>query len=161
MCNYIYKINILLFSLAICISCSSISNSHINSGELIIVKGGKVNRTLDKKIEPYEAKVNEEMGQIIGYSDTLMEKGKPESLLGNFIADLLLIKSKEYYKDTLIDFCIINNGGLRMPLPKGEITLSMIYELMPFENEIVVLTLEEPNLNEMFRFIANKEGMPI
>jgi 2',3'-cyclic-nucleotide 2'-phosphodiesterase (5'-nucleotidase family) len=55
----------------------------------------------------------------------------------------------------------MNTGGLRTPLPKGAIKKSKVFELMPFENELVVLTLSGEKTFEMFQFIAKKGGIPV
>ena len=36
------------------------------------------------------------------------------------------------------DASYVNYGGLRASLPQGKITVERIFELMPFENEIVM-----------------------
>ena len=66
------------------------------------------------------------------------EWSSPESLLGNFVTDLCL---RQY--SNIADICVMNNGGLRSNLTKGEITRGDIYTLMPFENELVILEFSE------------------
>ncbi len=61
------------------------------------------------------------MNEVINTSLIDMEVGSPEGLLGNFVCDLTYIKAKEISAKP-VDFCLLNNGGLRTPLPKGEIT---------------------------------------
>jgi len=43
----------------------------------------------------------------------------------------------------------------------GAVTLRNIYELMPFENEMVAVTINGSNAEKMFGFIAHKGGMPM
>lgn len=65
--------------------------------------------------------------------------------LSNFAADACLSIIEVHAADQQqlkVDFVVLNRGGLRASLPKGEITLRNIYELMPFENELVILKLE-------------------
>lgn len=67
-----------------------------------------------------------------------------------------------YPKDSIkADLCLLNNGGLRATLPKGEITRGKIFELMPFENELVVLTLSGAQTKELFIVLAKFGGMPV
>lgn len=114
-------------------------------------------------IAPYKKRIDNEMHEVLIISEMPFIKGQPESLLGNLIADLILKKSKEYYsdKEESIHFCLLNNGGLRTSLPIGEITRGKIYELMPFENELVVLTLSGEKTKMLFNYIARAEGMPV
>jgi len=115
-------------------------------------------------IAPYKKNIETEMNQVLGYTLQSMDKGKPEALLNNFVADLVLKKSNEYYVPSdshKIDMCILNNGGLRSTLPKGKIIKSNIFELMPFDNKLVVITLSGEMTKQMFEYIVAKGGEPI
>ncbi len=114
-------------------------------------------------INPYKAPLDAEMNDVLIISEAEAVKGDPESTLGNLVADIVLIKANEKYKlkySEGVDFCLLNKGGLRTSLPKGEITVGKVFELMPFENEIVVLTLSGKKTQEMFDYIAYNKGMP-
>ena len=50
---------------------------------------------------------------------------------------------------------------MRAALPKGDITIGNIYSLMPFENEMVLLTLNGATTLKLINFIAAKGGMPV
>ena len=116
----------------------------------------------------YQNKLNETMNEVINSAEVDMEIGNPEGLLGNFVADLVLIKAQKVSK-TSVDFCVLNNGGLRKPIQKGPITRGDIYELMPFENELVVLELSGEKVKEFTEFVlkkslqldARKAGVPV
>src|SRR5688572_22911625 len=70
-------------------------------------------------IKPYHDSLEIEMREVIAVSDIAMDKAKPESLLGNFVAELLLEKGKAY-NEGVADFSVVNYGGLRIPsLPAG------------------------------------------
>ena len=104
------------------------------------------------------------MDETIGETETAMERAQPEGLLGNFVADACMnVAEKYYYPDDngKIDFCLLNNGGLRAPLPLGRITRKNIFEVMPFENALTVLTLKGETLEKLFTFIAVKGGVPV
>jgi 5'-nucleotidase len=91
-------------------------------------------------------------------------RGKAQTKLGNLVADLSLEIANQLYKPIdldSIDFCLLNFGGLRTSLPKGEITRGKIFELMPFENELVVVTINQKNYNKFLEYIAKSGGQPI
>jgi 2',3'-cyclic-nucleotide 2'-phosphodiesterase (5'-nucleotidase family) len=54
----------------------------------------------------------------------------------------------------------LNYGGLRSSLPKGAITMRNIYELMPFENELVVVEIKGAKVRDLLNYLATKDGMP-
>jgi len=106
-------------------------------------------------IAPYKLGIDSVMNEVLCVSEIEMTKGKPESLLGNFVTDLCL----EQYSD-ISDICVMNNGGLRSTLSKGEITRGNIYELMPFENELVVVELDEKDFIGLLEYVTSRGGEP-
>lgn len=104
---------------------------------------------------PYKSKLEVEMNTVIAYCDSALTKDGYEPTLGNFV-----LGSMEHYinfnKPGLKDQCIfiMNRGGLRNNLPKGEITKQNIFELMPFENELVILTIKGEKLKDCINSIC-------
>ncbi len=105
-------------------------------------------------IEPYKTSIESKMNEIISFTKEDLRKNKPVGVLGNFVTDLCL----EYAE---ADICLMNNGGLRSIINKGDITVGTIYELMPFENELVIVKLSETDFNEMLMHVVQKGGEPI
>ncbi|HIA37814.1 MAG TPA: hypothetical protein EYM84_06795 [Flavobacteriales bacterium] len=139
----------------------SISSSYI---EFNIENTPKEDADAADLIRPYRLKLETEMNIVLAVSELEMFKGVPEGILGNFITDLTLEKGNEYCIKNNIekaDICLLNNGGLRTTLPKGDITKRRIFELMPFENELVVLTLSGQKTKGLFDFLARVNGMPL
>ena len=117
-----------------------------------------------QSILPYKSKLDAEMNGVIGKTKMAFTKDQPEGLLGIFVADLVMEETPLYYypsDNSKADFCFINNGGLRASLPEGEITRRNIFELLPFENELVVITLNGSQVNQLLKFIISKGGIPI
>lgn len=117
------------------------------------------------KIKKYGEPLKEMMNSVLVYSEVSMSRGTPEGLLNNFVADLTFSIGAELY-DTNdqkpIDFCLLNYGGLRTSIPEGAITRSRVFELMPFENELIVVTLTPEKTYELFRYLAESDkGMPV
>jgi len=114
-------------------------------------------------IKPYKEIIDIaiDMNEIIAYSEILLTKGQPVGLLNNFVADLLLLRGNKVYLETAsADISLLNHGGLRSSLPKGVITLKDIYMLMPFENEVVVVTINSENFKYLVKYIINNPGTP-
>ncbi|MCF2505968.1 5'-nucleotidase C-terminal domain-containing protein [Dyadobacter sp. CY107] len=109
---------------------------------------------------PYKEKMQAEMSKVIGQTDQELTKPAiPETLMGNYFADAMLTEGLK--KDATIQFTLSTKGGLRTTFPKGDITVSNVFELMPFENEMVTLKLSGENVQQVIDFIAKKEGEPI
>lgn len=94
-------------------------------------------------ISPYKYDLDKQMKTVIGRAAHNLDNqpGWGESKLGNFVADLLLTQSKKKF-GRKIDMAIMNaHGGLRSTISHGPITKENIYELMPFENNVLVLKM--------------------
>jgi 2',3'-cyclic-nucleotide 2'-phosphodiesterase (5'-nucleotidase family) len=106
-------------------------------------------------IKPYKEKVDADMKRIIGYNKVALEKTDGESTLGNFVADAILSKAQEL-RGSHIQMAAVNNGGLRSPIYEGVVTVENVYELMPFENEMVVLTLSGLQTRDYLQYQGQK-----
>lgn len=116
-----------------------------------------------KIVLPYKTKMDSIMNEILGTSEQALLKGLPEGTLGDFVSDAVLKKTNDTYNPSdniKADICLLNNGGLRSQLPKGKITLGNVFELMPFENEIVILTLSGEKTKQLFESLVANNGAP-
>ncbi len=111
-------------------------------------------------IAPYKIKLDSLMNAVLCYNNQDLKKDLPEGTLGNFVCDELMDFAKMNYSKS-IDFCMYNNGGLRVgSIAKGNITVGKIYELAPFDNAIVVVELGGNDCKRLFDLIAQNNGTP-
>ncbi len=115
---------------------------------------------LEQLIAPYNDGLASKMARVLNTSDQAMVKNRPEGLLSNFCADLIFEEVTEL-KGFEADFCLLNHGGLRSALPQGEITVEDIFQLMPFDNEAVVLELSGENVLKIASYFSTSGGEPI
>lgn len=108
-------------------------------------------------LAPYKASVDSMMYRVVGTSEMTMDKGAPESLLSNLVADVLRGAAVQVLGKPA-DMGLMNMGGLRNILSGGEITCGNIYEILPFENSLCVLTVKGSVLKELFASIAARKG---
>jgi len=123
---------------------------------------------LNKMIAPYKVEMESKMNNIIGYSTQTLTSFHPESPLGNFVADVVFEAGFEYAQNKESLSCekwntisLINFGGLRAPINEGDISIRNIYELMPFDNEIVIVSLGPSEVVNMLNYLFVKEGQPL
>ena len=145
----IFNIYILPFLLA---ACSPTYTLESYNNESIIVEA-KIDSSILKIINPYQKEIEDQMSQVLSYTKHSLYKGKPQSTIGNFVTDLCLNYTNAH-------LCVMNNGGLRTNIEKGNITRGKIYELMPFENELVVLELDKNEYIELLNYIGYRGGEP-
>lgn len=112
-------------------------------------------------IAPYKNALDGKMNSVIGEASGRLYKEKPESPLGNWVADALQVETQAISKGP-IDASVQNYGGLRIPeLPEGPITLGKIYELMPFDNMQVIVEMSGSTTRRFFDLIAADGGWPV
>jgi len=110
-------------------------------------------------IAPYHQRVTDQMATVLGTAPAAITKNSGESPLGNFVADLQRSRASREIGQP-VDLGVMTNGGLRAPLPAGPITMGSVFELMPFENELVVLDASGTVVQQLFDYAARIK-MPI
>lgn len=151
-----------LFIVSLFFACSSNTKYITKNSSITVDSTATANNKAVQLIKPYKEKLDAEMNEVLVISSEEFpkEKGKAQTKLGNLVADLSLEVAQKMYADS-IDFCLLNFGGLRTSLPKGEITRGKIFELMPFENELVVVTIPKLEYYSIETYLFNVGGQPI
>ena len=111
-------------------------------------------------LSPYRSQLRERTEEVIGRAAVLLSKAQPEGTLGNFAADAMLRAARERVAEP-VHMALTNNGGLRVSIPPGPITVGRIYELMPFENRLSILVLSGEQVLELAHQVAAVGGEPI
>ncbi|MDX8341011.1 5'-nucleotidase [Draconibacterium sp. IB214405] len=123
---------------------------------------GVMDSSIVKLYAPYKNILEKDMNRVLAISDVELVKDKPESPLTNFLGDLLLTEGAKVGQNQSTKLTPVvsffNYGGIRSSLPKGEITVGNIFELMPFENEMVFLELKAEQIEEFLHYIAEHGG---
>ena len=124
--------------------------------QLIDVDGGLRHDEMRALIEPYKAEKEASMNVVIGEVEETMEVGMPESKLTNLVADILLTEGRKYIAD--VDMAVTNVGGIRRTLFAGPITIGDVFEILPFDNSLLVLEYKGADILALADAIAVKGG---
>ncbi|PCI35626.1 MAG: UDP-sugar hydrolase [Flavobacteriaceae bacterium] len=142
------------------ISCSTDKKQLVKTqSQLIpITENYPIDSTIENYILPYRTSVKKEMTKVISYTpvDLNAYDKKLESKLGNLLADLSYEQANPvFFKRTQknIDFVLFNHGGIRAPIGKGPITNNHAFQLMPFENLLVVVEITGEKVLEMVAYL--------
>lgn len=109
-------------------------------------------------IRPYQQQMKAAMDERIGEAAATFERGKPESALGNLVVDALLAFARSDI-DPEAEVALMNNGGIRrLALPAGPITVGDIYQMLPFDNRVVVVVLSGTQLEKLISALAKDDG---
>ncbi len=114
-------------------------------------------------IAPVRAEIQASFGKVIGESPAGIFRGRPgeENLLGYWLADTFRARAEALLGQP-VHFAITNGGGIRANLRPGTVKVESIYEILPFENELVVAELTGAELVKVLKEgIARRGGEPI
>lgn len=115
---------------------------------------------IEALIAPYRRQLGEQLAEVLGHAAGEFTKDDPEGTLDNLVAEALLHSARRHSRDT-VHVSLVNEGGLRIPLAAGPILMRHAYELLPFENFVVVLSLSGAQVEELADQIARTTGEPI
>ncbi len=145
-------------------SCSShlfVSQINTTSNSIIDSSVGR-DSAIELLVKPYRDSISVVMNKLVCVTATPLIKGKPESKLTNLVADIILNCGIDYCRQHKLEIqpvaSYVNYGGLRASLPQGEITVGHIFELMPFENEIVLIKMSGESIEKMAEKVAVRGG---
>ena len=105
-------------------------------------------------IAPYHDQVTAQMTEVLGTAPAALTKNPGESPLANFVADLQRVRASQVLGEP-VPLGVMTNGGLRAGFAAGPVTLGAVFELMPFENELVVLDAPGAVVQQLFDFAAH------
>lgn len=115
-------------------------------------------------LAPWHDSIFKSMDRVIGFADTAFIPNAPSGNLNNLAADLVYLSADSGFfsqNGFHLDACILNRGGLRATIPRDSIHLSTIYEVMPFENEVVILHISGAAMDSMLNHIAKLKGAAV
>lgn len=107
-------------------------------------------------LSEYSAGYEEVMGSPIAQSDDLLTHTRPESSLGNYIADAMRYRAARHMRE-YVHASVLEDGSIFTALPKGVITRGDLVEMLPYESELVVLQLHGEQVRNLAEQIAKRE----
>ena len=126
-------------------------------------------KEIENFIKPYHDTIEGELNKTLSYTKKELWASRKktsgtESPLGDLLSDLVYEQASERYKDKFdkeIDFVVLNKGGIRTTIGKGDITLRQMFEIMPFENTLLVVEIGPEKMVEFLDYMAKSNGHPM
>ncbi|RYX79963.1 hypothetical protein EON73_05995 [bacterium] len=116
---------------------------------------------IEEFITPYRNHINNDLNTVLAYAPENIDKiGKWQTKIGNLQSTITLAAANKIFnqrENKNIDICLLNNGGIRSIINKGNVTTRTAFELMPFENNLVVAVLEGEDILEMINYIIEEK----
>jgi len=160
---------VILITLLFTFACKKSKKSlyKIEGKQLITDSTLVTSKEISDIIAPYKKHLNEQLDAVLCTTpiDLTRVDANLESSLGNLMADICFEQGNPIFEkqtNKTIDFVLFNYGGIRAPIPKGNITARNAFEVMPFENELVVAELTGKKVAELLHYLfVNKKAHPI
>jgi 2',3'-cyclic-nucleotide 2'-phosphodiesterase (5'-nucleotidase family) len=153
---------ILIASLAICCSPKYFAPTQLNVYNYSMDAAKQGEQTAMKAfLQPYADSVNNSMNIFLANLDSTLTKSWPENSLGHFMTDAYLeMAGKKFGKQ--VDLAFMNTGGIRLnQMLPGPINKGQIYELMPFDNLMVLVEMDGVQLQGFLDHVAARGGWPV
>ncbi|WP_053971890.1 5'-nucleotidase C-terminal domain-containing protein [Mangrovimonas sp. ST2L15] len=157
------KLFSLLLAITLLASCKQEKQQLVKiEGVLIPISDSlKTNPEIEDYIKPYREHLNKELDSVLSYSkETYTKKdGDLNTAIGNLFADAILEQTNPIFNKRTgknIDLVMFNHGGIRSHISKGNITTRTAYEIMPFENKVVVISLKGSQVNKLVEYLVSR-----
>jgi 2',3'-cyclic-nucleotide 2'-phosphodiesterase (5'-nucleotidase family) len=159
--NTLFKTIFLLFIIAGCKQ-NDFTLTKIEGKQIEINDSIASNVNINSVLNPYRQHVEGQLSEVLAYNVRDMKRtdGPLNSSIGNMMADAVLELANPIFNSQTgnnIDFVLLNFGGIRATIGQGEITRRTAFEIMPFENEIVVLELSPKKIQELLDYLKSEQ----
>ncbi|WP_026729432.1 5'-nucleotidase C-terminal domain-containing protein [Flavobacterium denitrificans] len=164
--NGFLKLFVIFLTLFFIFSCSpkNYNLTKIEGKQIPVTEKGGETPEIENFIKPYRDHINKDLDNVLAYNPETLDKsnGKWQTTIGCLMADVCVQRGNLVFKkreNKTIDLCLLNHGGIRAILPKGNVTTRNAFEIMPFENNLVVLGLKGEQILDIAAYII-KEKKP-
>jgi 5'-nucleotidase, C-terminal domain len=136
------------------ITTSTIEKVGIDSKRSIVDASVPGDGEVEKLLAPYSEKVRE-LSKVIGRLEGKLTKTRVGAgPLGNFVADGMRAQAKAKLGRPVV-LAIMNAGGLRKnEIAAGDLRVSDIFELLPFENALVAVDVTGEQLTKLLQVVT-------
>ncbi|MFK5972738.1 MAG: 5'-nucleotidase [Flavobacteriaceae bacterium] len=154
---------VIYITIGFCFSCKNKATSlnEIKGTQIIINSSLTSSDTIEAFITPYRARINEVLDSTLTYTPKTITKedGAYNTTAGNLLADIVLSMAGPVFESRTtktIDFVLLNHGGIRSIISKGKVNARNAYEVMPFENSIVIAELDGASVMRLISYLIEE-----
>jgi len=167
--NQFFKLFVIFITCSLIVSCGkpNYQLTTVEGKRLPITEKTSQKTEIEKYISPYRDHIDADLKSVLAYNPETLDKsgGTWQSPLGNLLADITIKAGNKIFlqrENKSVDLCLLNSGGIRSILPKGNVTARTAFEIMPFENSLVVIALKGEQIKELVNyFITTKKAHPL
>lgn len=153
----------LLVTLFLTISCKNSANFYVTELEgkqITITESIPPNDSIEDFILPYKKKIDKEMDAVLAYApyDLVKTDGDLNTAIGNMMADAVMELANPVFEGRTgksIDIVLLNFGGIRSALNRGNVTTRTAFQIMPFENQVLVAEMPGEKVDDLVHFLID------
>lgn len=141
-----------------------LQNNRIEGRKIAINDSLTSNTAIEDFVAPYRLHIDKDLDSVLAFAPETLDKSKTidkwQTAIGNLMADVTMqYAEKVFYRREKkhVDLCLLNHGGIRAIIPQGNITARTAYEVMPFENSLIIIALKGEQLREMADYIVREK----
>ncbi|CAM4244895.1 5'-nucleotidase C-terminal domain-containing protein [Zobellia nedashkovskayae] len=132
----------------------------IDAKQIVIDSSLKTTGSIETLVKPYRERINHVLDSTLAYAPYPISKtdGELNTTAGNLMADIVLSEANPIFKSRTghtIDLVLLNHGGIRSLISKGNVSSRTAFEVMPFENSIVVAELKGSSILKMASYLRD------
>lgn len=118
-----------------------------------------VNKEIEAYIKPFRLNIKKDLDSVLAYAPNTYTKNVKgfNSAIGNFVADAVYSEANPIFKSITgksIDMVLLNHGGIRANLNQGNVSKKTAFELMPFENSVIIVALNGKQINGLINYLS-------
>ncbi|MDV6169978.1 5'-nucleotidase [Flavobacterium sp. DG1-102-2] len=141
---------------------TGLHNTKIEARKTPITASLPETASIENFIAPYRIQLDKDLDSVLAYAPETFDKskGKWSNPMGNLLAEATFAKADKLFfakENRHIDLCMLNHGGIRSIIPKGQVTTRTAFEIMPFENSVKIVALKGTQVREMAAYIAREK----
>lgn len=141
--------------------CACSPKLSINSEQIKITKEELADSSLTVFIAPFKEEMDAQMQLKIAESEHDFIVKRPSSNLMNWMADAVFVNQTRNVRLSLPTFCLLNTGGIRSSIGKGDVLLNDLFKVMPFDNTIIWAKIPMTSLEKISAYLTKSGGEPI
>jgi len=160
---------LILFSFLNCKQEKEVFLNKIEGKRILITDSLEADQAILDYIKPFHDHLNKDLDSVLAIAvDTYSRRPENEELeteIGNFMADVAYDQANFIFNKRTgrnIDMVLINHGGIRANISKGNVSARTAYQVMPFDNALVVVDLKGEQIEKLIAYLArSKRAHPI
>lgn len=164
---FLYFVILLTFSFFTSCKSGEYYNYKVDGKKIAVTNSNGENNTIEAYIAPYRENITKDLDHVLAFCPETLDKskGKWQTAIGNLIAKVVYDQGNPIFEkreQKTVDFCLLNNGGIRSIIPQGDVTTRTAFEVMPFENTLIIVGLTGKAVKEMADyFMKEKKPHPL